>query len=132
MDANNEIKARLGKLLRESRERAGINQAELARRLGRSSATISRWENAENVMRLVDAPRVAREIGLSPRILSELVEAAIVESVTSASVRTGAEPAIAALEVVLNEALEDLVDHEIRLTGLEGRVSAIESQHQAG
>jgi transcriptional regulator with XRE-family HTH domain len=51
-------------LLREARLRAGLTQAELARRIGRSQSQIARWENGKVEPSLETLRRLVRACGL--------------------------------------------------------------------
>ena len=64
---------KVGVLLRQAREDAGITQEELARRTKTKKSAISRLENHAEDVRLSTLDRVARSLGKSLRI--ELVEA---------------------------------------------------------
>ena len=64
---------KVGVLLRQAREQAGITQEDLARRTKTKKSAISRLENHAEDVRLSTLDRVARALGKSLRI--ELVEA---------------------------------------------------------
>ena len=64
---------RIGVLLRQAREQAGVTQEALARRTKTKKSAISRLENHAEDVRLSTIKRVARALGKSLRI--ELVEA---------------------------------------------------------
>jgi len=64
---------KVGVLLREAREKAGVTQEDLARRTRTKKSAISRLENHAEDVRLSTLQRVARALGKSIRI--ELVEA---------------------------------------------------------
>jgi transcriptional regulator with XRE-family HTH domain len=53
-----------GDLLREARRRAGLSQAELARRAGKPTSTIGRWERGEVLPSLETLRAVVRACGL--------------------------------------------------------------------
>lgn len=63
---------KVGVLLRQAREQAGITQEDLARRTKTKKSAISRLENHADDVRLSTLDRVARALGKSLRI--ELVE----------------------------------------------------------
>ena len=63
---------KIGVLLRQARERAGVTQEDLARRTKTKKSAISRLENHAEDVRLSTIKRVARALGKSLRI--ELVE----------------------------------------------------------
>ncbi len=64
---------KIGVLLRQAREQAGVTQEDLARRTKTKKSAISRLENHAEDARLSTLERVARALGKSLRI--ELVEA---------------------------------------------------------
>ena len=64
---------KIGVLLRQAREQAGVTQEDLARRTKTKKSAISRLENHAEDVRLSTLKRVARALGKSLRI--ELVEA---------------------------------------------------------
>ena len=64
---------KIGVLLRQSREQAGVTQEALARRTNTKKSAISRLENHAEDVRLSIIKRVAQALGKSLRI--ELVEA---------------------------------------------------------
>ncbi len=64
---------KIGVLLRQAREQAGVTQEALARRTKTKKSAISRLENHAEDVRLSTIKRVARALGKSLRI--ELVEA---------------------------------------------------------
>ena len=63
---------RLGILLRQAREKAGITQEDLARRTKTRKSAISRLENHAEDIRLSTLDRVARALG--KRLKIELIE----------------------------------------------------------
>lgn len=64
---------KIGALLRQAREQAGVTQEALARRTNTKKSAISRLENHAEDVRLSTIKRVAQALGKSLRI--ELVEA---------------------------------------------------------
>jgi transcriptional regulator with XRE-family HTH domain len=62
--------ARLASLLRELRLKAGLHQSELAERLGVSQTWVSKYENGERRLDLVQLEKVCEAIGVD---LIELV-----------------------------------------------------------
>ncbi|HVM00130.1 MAG TPA: helix-turn-helix transcriptional regulator [Egibacteraceae bacterium] len=62
-----------GALIREARRRAGITQAELARRMGTSQSAVARWENGmqspahDTVRRAVEACGFDLGVTITPR-----------------------------------------------------------------
>jgi len=56
-------------IIREARRRAGITQADLARRLGRSQSAVARWESGAVSPRLDTLERLVRACGLDVAIL---------------------------------------------------------------
>ncbi|MGH7991537.1 MAG: helix-turn-helix domain-containing protein [Limisphaerales bacterium] len=65
---------KIGVMLREAREQAGVTQEKLARITKTKKSAISRLENHAEDVRLSTVSRVARALGKAVRI--ELVEAA--------------------------------------------------------
>jgi HTH-type transcriptional regulator/antitoxin HipB len=63
---------KIGVLLRQARERAGVTQEALARRTKTKKSAISRLENHAEDVRLSTIKRVARALGKSLRI--DLIE----------------------------------------------------------
>jgi ribosome-binding protein aMBF1 (putative translation factor) len=63
---------KIGVLLRQAREQAGVTQEALARRTKTKKSAISRLENHAEDVRLSTIKRIARSLGKSVRI--ELVE----------------------------------------------------------
>jgi ribosome-binding protein aMBF1 (putative translation factor) len=63
---------KIGVLLRQAREQAGVTQEDLARRTKTKKSAISRLENHAEDVRLSTLERVARALGKTLRI--ELVE----------------------------------------------------------
>lgn len=57
---------RLLKHLRESRQRAGISQLELAAKLKRSQSFVSKYERGEQMLSVMDFADVAVAIGVEP------------------------------------------------------------------
>lgn len=55
-------------LIREARERAGITQAELARRIGTSQPAIARYERARTMPDLATLQRIVEACGLELRV----------------------------------------------------------------
>ena len=51
-------------LIREARRRAGITQAELARRAGTAQPAIARWESGRTAISIDDVVRLVRLCGL--------------------------------------------------------------------
>jgi transcriptional regulator with XRE-family HTH domain len=61
------------KALADARERAGLTQAQLASRLGRPQSFVSKFENGERRLDVVEFLDVARALKIDPiRIISEL------------------------------------------------------------
>ena len=58
-------------LVREMRRRAGLTQAELARRLGTSQSAVARWEGGRSAPSFETLREVARacDLDLQPRII---------------------------------------------------------------
>jgi transcriptional regulator with XRE-family HTH domain len=52
----------IGARIRKARERLGISQGELARRLGKSQNTISSYENGTRTFRVSELPQFAEEL----------------------------------------------------------------------
>jgi transcriptional regulator with XRE-family HTH domain len=51
-------------LLKEARKRAGLSQAELARRTGRAQSAVARWERGDVELRLSTLVELVRACGL--------------------------------------------------------------------
>jgi transcriptional regulator with XRE-family HTH domain len=70
-----------GDLIREARRRAGITQAELAKRAGTAQPAIARWESGRTAVSLDDVRRLVRlcgfdlEMMLLPRDDSDITQA---------------------------------------------------------
>lgn len=62
--------ARLQVMLRQAREEAGLRQVDLAVRLGHPQSFVSKYENGDRCLDLIELEQVCRAIGLS---LSEFV-----------------------------------------------------------
>jgi transcriptional regulator with XRE-family HTH domain len=68
------IYAQFRSLLIEARKRAGLNQADLARRLRKPQSYVSKYETGERRLDLLEFITVARWIGVDPvRILRKLL-----------------------------------------------------------
>ncbi len=55
--------AQMGEAMARARRRAGISQAELARRLNVTRASVANWETGVTAPRLATAALIARELG---------------------------------------------------------------------
>jgi transcriptional regulator with XRE-family HTH domain len=55
--------------IRRAREKLGLSQTELARRLGVSKTAVAKWEDGETAPKRVRAAKVARVLGLSEKEL---------------------------------------------------------------
>lgn len=70
-----------GALIREARRRAGLSQAELARRASTAQSGIARWESGRTTPSLEDVRRLVRlcgfelEVAIVPREESDLTQA---------------------------------------------------------
>lgn len=53
------------KLLRETRQKAGLSQVELAKRLGRSQSFVSKCESGELRLDLIELKMICRALGVS-------------------------------------------------------------------
>ena len=60
---------RLGAMLSALREREGITQAELARRVGTARSNVCRWERKPSNMTLGTLAKLAAALGQTPSIL---------------------------------------------------------------
>jgi DNA-binding XRE family transcriptional regulator len=60
---------RLGAMLATLREREGITQAELARRVGTARSNVCRWERKPSNMTLGTLSKLAAALGQTPSIL---------------------------------------------------------------
>lgn len=63
-----------GDLLREARRRAGLSQAELARRAGRATSVIGRWERNEVQPSFETLRELIRACGLELRLSVEQLD----------------------------------------------------------
>ncbi len=65
--------AAVSELLRETRADSGMSQAELARRVGESQSFVSKYENAQRRLSVVEFIRVVRALRADPSMMiSEL------------------------------------------------------------
>lgn len=75
-------------LIREARRRAGITQAELARRAGTAQPAIARWESGRTAISIDDVVRLVRLCGLDLELAivdrddSDIAQAARLEGLT--------------------------------------------------
>jgi transcriptional regulator with XRE-family HTH domain len=58
-----------GEIIRDARRRAGLSQAELARRVGTAQSALSRWERGHDEPRLSRLADVLRACGLRARLV---------------------------------------------------------------
>jgi transcriptional regulator with XRE-family HTH domain len=65
--------AKLRQALVAARESAGVTQAALARRLGRSQSFVAKYELGDRRLDVVDYLAVCRELGVDPSHLLRLV-----------------------------------------------------------
>jgi len=61
-----ERQKRLVELLRTTREKAGLTQIQLARRLGKYKTYVSKYETGERQLDVVEFMAVAEALGLEP------------------------------------------------------------------
>lgn len=62
-------------LLEQARKRAGVTQTELANRLGRPQSYVSKYENGERRIDLVEFLEIADELEINiPALLQDLVQ----------------------------------------------------------
>ena len=52
-------------ILRKTRREAGLNQAQLARRLGKPQSFVSKYESGERRIDLIELREICRELGVS-------------------------------------------------------------------
>ena len=69
---------KLAELLREAREKAGLNQEEVGRAFGKHQPTVARWESGERQIDVVELLKLAEILGFRA---SDMVQA--LESETS-------------------------------------------------
>jgi DNA-binding XRE family transcriptional regulator len=63
----------LMRMLIEARERAGITQANLAKRLGRGQPFVSKYEKGDRRLEVIEFVEICREIGVPPeRLIKKL------------------------------------------------------------
>src|SRR5262245_66191862 len=62
--------AKIGERIRRAREKAGLSQAELARRIKVSRTAIYLWEEGETAIRNGKVPALAAALGLQPSDLN--------------------------------------------------------------
>lgn len=60
-----------------ARKESDITQQELARRLGAPQSFVSKYENGERRLDIVETVRIARHLGLSTRQLIRLIESSL-------------------------------------------------------
>lgn len=65
--------ATLGTVLKGAREKAGLSQAEVARKLGRTQPLVTKWESDKCSPALGDSDDVAKVYGVSARKLRALI-----------------------------------------------------------
>jgi transcriptional regulator with XRE-family HTH domain len=63
----------IGEALREAREKAKIDQSELARRLKRKQAAVSQWESGKRCPALRDLPLIAAALRVHPWKLAQRI-----------------------------------------------------------
>jgi transcriptional regulator with XRE-family HTH domain len=64
-----------GNPLREFREQHGMSQVELARKIGVSSVTVSRWETGQRRIDPKFLPKIAEQTGINKKQLRSDLEA---------------------------------------------------------
>lgn len=62
----------MGRVIRASRQRRGLTQAELGSRLGVRRQTIGAWEHGADSPSLTILPELARALGVRPELFAEL------------------------------------------------------------
>ena len=63
MDERDELALKLRQVLVEARNAAGLTQAELAKKLGRTQTFVSNYERGERKVGVVEFVRIARVLG---------------------------------------------------------------------
>ncbi len=69
MDERDELALKLRQALVVARNAAGLTQAELAKRLGRTQTFVSNYERGERKVGVVEFVLIARELGVEAREL---------------------------------------------------------------
>lgn len=60
-------------LLRESREAAGITQAQLSKQLGKPQSYVSKYENGDRRLDVIEMVEVCRQINADPHQIIEAI-----------------------------------------------------------
>jgi len=63
----------IGEALREAREKAKIDQSEMARRLDRKQGAVSQWESGKRCPALRDLPLIAAALQMHPWKLAQQI-----------------------------------------------------------
>lgn len=103
----------VGRRLRELRESSGLNQTDLAERVGVSTRTISRIERGESVLDVQVAVRICSELKVSPNwLLGYPGEQASREAVQAYRKEEDVEQRAQRLSAMLNELFEPILKGE--------------------
>lgn len=69
-------RSRLTKVLRDARQSAGLTQVALAKRLGQTQSYVSKYENGEQRLDLIELEAICKAIGMPlPELIDHYLEA---------------------------------------------------------
>jgi transcriptional regulator with XRE-family HTH domain len=107
----------VGDLIREHRERAGLSQAELALKVGKTDGAVSQWETGRTIPRRDVAFRIDQVLGAAGQIAAAM----------GYQLPTDA-PSVA---IVVERLVEQVTKHEARIADLEALVEAVTERLRA-